>query len=185
MPLGIYGGERNRKEAEREARTMGRNLTTAHAGKRVLDRLGLTPPGKKAVAPTLGEWWDSYLRDYTPAKAANTQAHDRFAKSVVYAPMRVGAIGRTFGEMGLDEIKPLHCLAALRLRRKMSAGNPGAKSPRPSRKARCSGTGGCSRPSSSARLRASASPATRGRASTPRPTVSGVIAFSARPTKRS
>jgi integrase len=81
----------------------------------------------KTAVPTLAEWWETYLRDYTPAKAQNTQAHDRFAKSV-YCAMAV-AKGSTFGEMRLDEIKQVHCLAALRLRRQMKAANPKRKNP--------------------------------------------------------
>ena len=126
LPLGIYGGEKNRKRAETEAKRRARELKDGHTSKKLLGKLGLTPAAPKAAAPTLADWWKTYLDTYTPAKAANTQAHDRFAK-VVYCGMQIGE--STLGAMGLDEIKQADCLKVLQLRRALKAANPKRKTP--------------------------------------------------------
>ena len=124
VALGIYGGEKNRKQAERAYKIRGQELQDAHTGKKMLDKLGLTPAAPKATVPTLAQWWATYLDTYTPAKATNTQAHDRFAQTI-YCAMPMGA--STFGSMPLDAIKPTDCLKALELRRAMKAANPKRK----------------------------------------------------------
>ena len=124
--LGIYGGEKNRKRARAAYKTRAQELQDAHTSKRMLDKLGLTPAAPKDAAPTLADWWDTYLNTYTPAKAANTQAHDRFAKTV-YCAMEIGA--STLGSMALDAIKQTDCLKVLQLRRAMKAANPKRKTP--------------------------------------------------------
>jgi len=124
VALGIYGGEKNRKQAEKAYKTRGQELLDAHTSRKMLDKLGLTPAAPKAAVPTLADWWDIYLATYTPAKAANTQAHDRFARAI-YCAMPIGA--STFGNMSLDEIKQTDCLKVLQLRRAMKASNPKRK----------------------------------------------------------
>src|SRR5688500_10804702 len=76
VALGIYGGEKNRKRAETAYKARAQELKDAHTSKTVLGKLGLTPAAPKAEVPTLADWWETYIDTYTPAKAANTQAHD-------------------------------------------------------------------------------------------------------------
>lgn len=122
-PLKVYGGEANRKAAEKAAVALGRTLMQAEAGSAVLRKLGLEPAAKPAgdgTVMTLAAWWTKYLEVYSPRKAARTQTADK-QRMAHWLPL--------LGDMPIAEIRQIDCLRAMNIRRKAKQANPGHKSP--------------------------------------------------------
>ena len=114
IPLGVYGGEPNRKQAEKAASKAVETLMEARTGRRVMASLGLPIPAKKAASPTLAEWWVVYEETYTSLKAARTQARDRSIMAH-WLPL--------LGTRRLDDIKQVDCLNAIYARRASNTGH--------------------------------------------------------------
>jgi integrase/recombinase XerD len=116
VPLGVYGGETNRRKALKAAEKMATELDQAHAATKALRRFGLEPP-KKVVdgEQTFAGWWAKYEKTYLPQKSQTTQRRDREVLKH-WLPI--------LGSMRMTEIRQMHCLAGLNTRRKATTANP-------------------------------------------------------------
>lgn len=122
-PLRVYGGAANRPAAEKAAQALERDVLSAHSAVGLLQRAGLhlPKPTKKGDVPLFSDWWTEYEKTYVPLKAKRTQTRDKQVVSR-WLPL--------FGHLRLDEIKQIHCLAALQERRKSNAGRADRKTKR-------------------------------------------------------
>lgn len=120
--LGVYGGEANRKKAEKAAKAMEATLTQAHAATAVLQGMGLgpAPAPTEEAGMTLNGWWDRYKETSLLEKAPETQKDD-IGRMNHWLPI--------LGHMRMVDIKPAHCIEGMNLRRKQKQANPGRKNP--------------------------------------------------------
>jgi integrase/recombinase XerD len=119
VPLGVYGGEMNRKRAATAAKRMADQLNQSHAATQALRKFGLEIPRPNATGEhtdqTFASWWATYAETYLPQKAARTQQRDR-QTITHWLPI--------LGSMKLADIRQMHVLAGLNDRRKANSANP-------------------------------------------------------------
>lgn len=113
-PLKVFGGEANRRQAEKAAKALERQLLDAQAAVGALKKFGLALPTQKDGAPTFAGWWADYEKRYLPKKAERTQTRD---KQIIERWLPI------MGAMRMDEIRQTDCLGALQQRQKTYAGN--------------------------------------------------------------
>jgi integrase len=121
--LKVFGGEANRKRAEKAAVALERQLQQAHAASGVLAKMGLQPQpaAKKADQITLAQWWKRYQEVYEPRKATRTQTADK---------ARMEQWMALLGEdTPMVDIKQIDCLNAMNARRKQKQANKHRKNP--------------------------------------------------------
>lgn len=120
IALGIYGA-RNRAKAEKAATTALDELNKARIASSVMKRFGIeTPAARVDGEVTFAGWWEDYKRTYAPGKTAGTQARDE-GTIAHWLPI--------FGDAKLVDIKQMHCVAGMNLRRKAKVANPHRKNP--------------------------------------------------------
>ncbi len=115
VPVGVYGGEANRKKAAKAAEKMATQLDQAHAATKALRRFGLEPPKVLNGERTFAGWWTEYEKTYLPQKSTTTQRRDREVMKH-WLPI--------LGSMRMTEIRQMHCLTGLNTRRKATTANP-------------------------------------------------------------
>jgi integrase len=109
IALGIYGGERNRKKAEKAAEKRITDDDQARAAMRWNRKQGIEPPKQQAdAAITFAGWWERYRDTYSKHKAPKTQASDKTIAGH-WLPI--------FGNLPMADIKASHCLAGVAQRR--------------------------------------------------------------------
>jgi integrase/recombinase XerD len=122
--LKVFGGEANRKKAERAATALERTLMQGAAGVAVLKKLGLEPAPKPVEdandSLTMADWWKKYQEVYSSQKAKRTQSIDKYIMAH-WIPL--------LGSSAMADIRQIDCLRAMNERRKAKQANPGHKHP--------------------------------------------------------
>jgi integrase len=109
FPLKIFGGEANRKKAEKAAAKLALEINEANAASNVMDAFGIEKRApKKATAPTLSSYWKD-VEDFYPGD------RDRRVMAVWLELPRESS---TWGATRLDAFTRSDCEAAMTARRK-------------------------------------------------------------------
>lgn len=129
FPLGLYGGEADRKRAEKAAEKMRRQVDEAVAAAKMLARLGLGQKAEAPVAvPTFAERWARDQKAYAASKKPKVVARDAVVVARWMA-LPCASSGLTWGETPLDRFVRSDCESAMTLRRASLQGNPGRRNP--------------------------------------------------------
>jgi integrase len=110
FPLKVYGGEANRKHAEKEAAKLAKDVNRANAAAGVFEEFGIEKRAPKvAAAPTLSAFWKQ-VQDFYPGD------RDRRVMAVWLELPR--DYTTTWGATALDAFTRSDCESAMTLRRK-------------------------------------------------------------------
>ena len=131
FPLGFYGGEADRKKAEKAGVKMAKEIDQAKAAAKMLERLGLSPKVEEEAPAvlTLAEWWAKYRRAFGHKKSPRVITRDLTTMTTwLQLPFRPG---QTWGETPLDKFKQSDCAVALAVRGASQTANKRWKQSRP------------------------------------------------------